>query len=45
MVMTCFEITDLFPCQKQHADFIKLSLEASPGSLASWQPFAPGLDA
>lgn len=36
--MICFEITDLFPCQKQHADFIKLSLEASSGSLASWQP-------
>lgn len=38
MVTICFEMTELFPCQKQHADFIKLSLEASQTAWPAGSP-------
>lgn len=38
MATICFEITELFPCQKQYADSIKLSLEAS---WAAWPAGSP----
>lgn len=39
--MVCFEDTELFACQKQHADFIKPFSGVSLGSQASRQPPAP----
>lgn len=41
MVMICFKNTELFFCQKQHADFIKLSLETPWAAQPAGSPLLP----